>query len=442
MNLRNDRFRDHGHRLLEAEERLMVLFLALGAALGAALVFVFGRSLIQPLLELTRGVREVEQGRLDLQVPVRSTDEMGELAHAFNAMAERLKQNDRGFRARLLRAQRTTQLAINSFSDPVAVLGPSGQVELCNRSAEGLFGLKAGHDLIGSSLAGLQRLVPAVLEGQAHEPQGYSEALRVEVDGREKFILPRLLPVQDDRGRVVGVTLVLADVTGLRKLDEMKSGLLATVSHELKNPLTSLRMGAHLLTEEASGPLTPRQDAIVRSLRDNSERLHSILQDLLDLGRLDSGDLLHLELQPAELLLRGSLERVKADLTAKALTLDTEIHKDLPSVAVDPLRIGYVLSNLLDNAIKFSPRGSTLWVGARREGPGVRFWVQDSGPGIAPEYSNRVFERFFRAPGQAAGAGQGLGLAIAKELAELHGGSLQIEESPIGARFALYLPCT
>ena len=391
------------------------------------------------MLELTKGVRAIEEGRLDLAVPVRSADEMGQLASAFNAMAGRLRQHDRGFRARLMRAQRTTQLAINSFGDPVAVLGLSGQVELCNRSAEA-FGLTTGRSLEGGPLEWLARLVPPVLQGTAHEPQGYHEAFQSTVNGRERFILPRLLPVQDDGGRVVGVTLVLSDVTALRRLDEMKSGLLATISHELKNPMTSLRMGTHLMLEEGTGPVNTRQRALLTTLRDNADRLHTILEELLDLGRMESGDLLHLESRPADQLLLEALERVRPELLRWGLNLDTEIIRNLPRVAVDARRLSHVFSNLFDNAIKYSPVGSTIWVGARRSEAVVRFWVHDSGPGIPEAYRSRVFERFFRVPGQDVGQGTGLGLAIAKEVAQLHGGELQLEESAHGAKFVLILP--
>jgi signal transduction histidine kinase len=440
MNLRNTRFVDHGHSLLASGVRGLVLLLVLGAGLGVVLVLALGRSLVEPVLELTRGVRSVEQGRLDLNVPVRQEDEMGQLALAFNAMAERLRQHDRGFRARLLRAQRITQMAINSFSDPVAVLNPAGLVEICNRSAEALFGLKAGQSLAGGPLAGLQSLVPPVLAGSPHEPEGYDEAMRVTVGGKEKYVLPRLLPVQDDRGRVLGVTLVLADVTTLRKMDNMKSGLLATISHELKNPLTSLRMGAGLLLEDSLGPRTPRQEAILTSLRDNSERLHGILDELLELGRLQSGDLLHLESRPAGQLLKESIQRAQGDAATRGISVEVEIAKKLPAVAVDPRRISHVFSNLFENAVKFSPPGSTIWTGAERDGRSVRFWMQDSGPGVSEEFRSRIFERFFRAPGQPASHGQGLGLAIAREVAELHGGSLKLEDSAVGARFVLTLP--
>ena len=441
MNLRNARFRDHGRMLLLAEERWTTALLLVGAALATALVAALGRWILVPLLELTKGVRAVERGRLDLAVPVRSGDEMGELAAAFNDMAERLREHDRGFRARLLRSQRTTQLAINSFSDPVAVLGNGGLVEICNRSAERLFGLKAGSSLEGSPLAGLRQHLAQVLAGRAYEPQGYGEALRVSVSGRDKYILPRMLPVENQAGLVVGVTLVLADVTGLRKMDEMKSGLLATVSHELKNPLTSLRMGTHLLLEDALGPRTPKQEALLLSLRDNSERLHSILEELLDLGRMESGDLLSLESRPADALIREALDRARKDLTDRGLALGTEIVPGLPSVAADPRRLSHVFSNLLDNAMKHSPPGGTVWVGASREGrASVRFWVQDEGSGVPEAFRSRIFERFFRVPGQALGHGMGLGLAIAKEVAELHGGTLRLEDTVQGARFVLILP--
>jgi signal transduction histidine kinase len=441
LNLGNARFRGHDRDLLAAELRWMVLLLLAGVAVGVAFAVQTGRSLVDPVVALTQGVRELGLGRLDGQVAVTGDDELSELGRAFNAMARRLNDFERGFRAKLLRTQRTTQLAINSCSDPVAVFGLDHKVDLCNRAAEELFGLRPGACLEPGPLAALgPRLGLALEQAQAYEPAGYAAALRVERQGQERYILPRLQAVLDGQGRTVGAILVLADVTGLRRMDELKSGLLATVSHELKNPLTSLRMAAHLLQEDAEAGRTGRQAALLAALKENADRLHGVLDGLLDLGRLESGDLLRLEVRQAGELLEELLRPLAAALEAQGLSLERVVAPGLPAVAVDAGRLKHVFTNLLDNAARHSPAGGCLQVGAAQEAGGVRFWVQDSGPGVPPEFRSRVFERFFRVPGQAQGSGLGLGLAIARELVELHGGQLQLDPSPRGARFSMLLP--
>jgi len=435
LNLKNARFRNHGQNLLASEMRLMALLLIAGVAVAGAFLVRVGHSVVDPVLELTQGVRELSRGRLGGSVTAEGDDEVGQLGRAFNVMARRLSEYEQGFRAKLLRTRRTTQMAINSFSDAVAVLGMDHRVELSNRAAEHLFGLRPGQELEGGPLATLgAHLGPVLQEGVAYEPEGYSGALQLRLAGRDRDILPRLIPVKDGKGRIFGATLVLADVTARRKLDGMKRSLLATVSHELKNPLTGLRMAAHLLEEEFRAGRTGRQEALLATLKENAERLHDTLEGLLDLGRLESGDLLQLVQRPADAVLRELVDPMGPLVQGQGLALDMEVASPLPEVAADLTRLRHVFSNLLDNAARHSPPQGRISVGARLDGAGVRFWVQDDGPGIPKAYEARVFERFFRVPGQ------GLGLAIAREIVELHGGQLQLEASPKGARFSFVLP--
>jgi two-component system, NtrC family, sensor histidine kinase KinB len=441
LNLKNARFKDHGRKVLASEFQFMVLLLLAGVIGGVAFTLRMGRALVDPVLELTEGVRALGRGRLDGRVTVTGDDELGELGRSFNAMASRLRDLEQGFRAKLLRTQRTTQLAINSLSDPVAVLGLDRKVELCNPAAEKLFGLRLGEGFEDGPLAFLDVHVRPVLEqGQAYEPADYASAIQVQRQGKERYILPRLLPVKDPRGNIVGVTLVLADVTGLRKLDEMKNGMLSTVSHELKNPMTSLRMAVYLLGEDFEAGRAGRQADLLSTMKDNVERMHGVLEELLELGRLESGDLLRLEVKPAGELLREMLMPLRPALESQGYSLELLAEDALPPVAVDAGRLKLVFSNLLDNAARHSPPKGKLTVGAIQEGTGVRFWVQDQGPGVPKVFERRIFERFFRVPGQSQGTGLGLGLAIACEITELHGGHLQLDPVRRGARFSFLLP--
>jgi NtrC-family two-component system sensor histidine kinase KinB len=444
VNLANfSRYRGRGSQLAANANRWMSFLLLMGMLLSVVAMIVLGRAVLKPIQQLMLSAREIEKGNLDLTLEVQSADELGQLAEAFNSMAGHLREFRRSDQAKLLRTQKTTQMAINSFSDPVAVLSASGEMELCNRAAENLFGLRSGHYLSQSSLKHLEKYVPRVLEsGQAYEPRGYNEAIQIFQDGREKFVLPRLLPVLDEKDRVVGVTLVLVDVTGLRKMDEMKTDLLSTVSHELKTPLTSVRMITHLLLEKSLGPLTEKQEEMLNTARDDSNRLHNILEDLLDLGRLQAGkDILQLRPQAAGRLIEDAVELLKVELKDKNLRLEMVVEPALQEVAIDPQRIGHVFSNLFGNAIKYSPVGGVIRIGARMKEGNVCFWIQDSGPGISEAYKTRIFERFFRVPDQTVVQGAGLGLAIAKEIVEMHGGQIMVEsQAGRGAIFSFELP--
>ena len=201
-------------------------------------------------------------------------------------------------------------------------------------------------------------------------PHSFDEAFCCRMKGVEKFLLPRVLSDARNReGAVFGVAVVLQDVTRFRLLDAAKSDLVATVSHELKSPLTSVRMALHLLLEGTSGPLTPTQDELARTARDDAERLLRILNDLLDLGRLERGDagLRREDVAPAELV-RAMVDESAEMAAAKRLTLETAVDRELPAVFVDPQRISHVFSNLMTNAIKYSPRDGRIVVRASRFG--------------------------------------------------------------------------
>jgi signal transduction histidine kinase len=383
---------------------------------------------LKPIRALRQSAQEIEKGNLDLSLQVRSRDELGQLAEAFNAMAARLREFRRSDQARLLRTQRTTQTAINSLPDAIAVLGQDGTVEMSNEPAVDLFGIKPGVRANSLGLPWLGPLVEKVVrEARPSHPQSYEGAVQVFREGRESFYLPHAIPLLDEAGSVNGVTLVLADVTDLRRLDETKSDLLFTVSHELKTRLTSVRMAVHLLLDEKVGALDNRQVELLVAAREDSEHLHRIIEGLLDIARIRSGRM-KMEAVPLdadELVLRA-VEDFQHAFQDKGVKLLQELPPELPKVMADPSRIPLVLDNLLSNALKFTAAGGEAKVSAAAEGDWVRFRVRDSGKGIAEGDLPRVFERFYRGEKEEETGGAGLGLAIAKEIVEAHGGVIEV----------------
>lgn len=424
--------------------RLLFVLSGIGVALAIIVTAVMGRSILQPVQALTRSAREIEQGNLDLVVQVQSHDELHQLAEAFNSMTSKLREYRRTNRAKLVRTQQTTQLAINSLPDAVAILSPDGVVEMANKSAQKLFLMAPDAHVTSLGSPWLQDLYARTRRDlSAVEPRGYESAIQVlDEKGGERFFLPHAVPILDEDQQLLGVTVVLADVTHLRRLDEMKSSMLAVVSHELKTPLMSIRMGVHLLLEECVGPLTSKQNDLLVAMRDDSGRLGQIVENLLDMGRIESGRAL-MEFHPEmpDRLIAEATEQMSAAYHEKGVELAVEAAEDLPKVSADRDRVQLIFSNLLSNALRFTPPGGMVRVSADREGEFVRFSVTDMGPGIAPEYQERIFERFFRVPGQPKGSGAGLGLAIAREVVQAHGGTIRVEAADgQGSRFRFTLP--
>ncbi len=370
INLQNMVKEDGQIRKSTATARTMMYALTgVGVLFAIVFIVVLGRRMLQPLTSLTKSAREIERGNLDLVVKVRSKDEVGELAEAFNSMAARLREFRRTDRAKLFRTQRTTQLSVNSLPDGVAIIGPDGVVELANDAGQQIFGLKPDLPLSSVGTPALAELYrKAVSERRPIQAKGYDSAIQI-FNGQERFYLPTAVPILDEERNLVGVTLVLADVTNLRKLDEMKSGMLSVVSHELKTPLTSIRMATHLMLEEKIGVLNPKQQELLTAAREDADRLYQIIENLLDLGRLEAGRaLIEMRRMRPEMLISTAIDDAIAGYRDKGVTLDHEVAGDTPDVMADPERLNHVFSNLLNNALAHTTAGGSVKVTAAADG--------------------------------------------------------------------------
>jgi NtrC-family two-component system sensor histidine kinase KinB len=418
---------------------LLILGLTIALLITFFASFKLGKSILRPIQTLTNAAREIGQGNLEQTVPVISSDELGELAVTFNKMAAQLNTYRQSTTEQIIRLHRTMESALASFSDPVFIMDREGRIELSNRAAEELSARLA---LDGALPPKLATAVAEVLQqDQDFLPDSFDEVLTWRINGQECSFLPRLHIMRETDGRPVGVAVVLHDVTRFRLLDDAKTNLVGTVSHELKTPLTSVRMVLHMLHEKSLGPLNKSQTELVETARKDSERLLRMLDALLDIARLEAGAsrLTREAIAPAELV-SGIVEEVRRTATAQGFELKTELAADLPSVLVDRQQIGHVFHNFITNALKHSPPGGKITVAATRLGSrSIQFSVRDEGPGIAVEYQARLFDRFFRVPGQAR-SGVGLGLSIAREIIVAHGGRVGLHSVPgTGSEFFFVL---
>jgi NtrC-family two-component system sensor histidine kinase KinB len=438
LNLNNMVAADGQVKQRASQTRTAMLFLLfVGIGMGVGFTVLAGPAILRPIASLTRSVREIQQGNLDLVVNVRSQDEIGQLGETINQMAASLREFRRSDQAHLLRAQRSTQLALDSLSEAVAICNPAGKIELANDAAQHLFGLVPESTVDETGNEKITQMFWRVCRNERpYRPKGYEGAIQIFIKEEEHFFLPQAIPIFDQERQLVGVTLMLTDVTRLRHLDEVKTGLISTVSHELKTPLTSIRLAIHILLNEKLGPLSHQQMELLVTARDDSDRLYRVIEDLLDISRIESGEA-EIKLQPVnvEELVVQATDRVRSRFLEHKITLDLNVAPDVPRVLADPTRLQLVFDNLLSNALKYTPMGGEVTVTANPEDGMVRFAVADTGIGIAPEFLPRVFEKFFRVPGQEQ-ISSGLGLTIAKEIVEAHGGAIEVASQPgKGARF-------
>ncbi len=421
-----------------------VMLGALLAAAGAASVIalVLSRSILAPIRAVTLSARAMSQGDYDQVVPVTSRDELGQLADTFNGMARTLRDYRQAGTARLVRAQQTAQATIDSFPDPVVVVDPSGAVERANPAARRILGVVPTDARIPwvAPLPLREPLIDVLGGRENYLPSGSQQAMSLRDNGQERFYLPRVLGIGGHHGPL-GAAVVLQDVTKFRLVDQLKSDMVATVSHELKTPLTSIQMAVHLLLEELVGPLGPKQVELLLAARQDADRLLTMVNDLLDLTRIEQGQvMLDLHPEPAATLARAAVGRFEAQAQDQGITLTVEATPELPPVLVDAERITHVFDNLISNALQHTGRGKTVRLTAAFVGSFVEFAVADSGEGIAPGHLPRVFERFYRVPGGRPG-GAGLGLAIAREVVVGHNGQIEVASKPgHGTTFTFRLP--
>ncbi len=362
-------------------------------------------------------------------------------------MAERLENYDRMNVERIVYEKSKTEAIIESLEDGVVLIDSDGIVAHINEVAALIMGIEPA-DALGSRFDDLSSNHPhyiRVRDSIRNLSKAETEVTRVEVQlhirGRDHSYVLKPVPLRQE-GRALGTLLILQDVTYLRDQDRARTNLVATLSHELRTPLTSLALLAELLRREEES-LTPKQRDVLRAILEEAARMKQLADNLLNLAR---GQIPLIAVQRVTL----DLEKIVEDVTQrfaiqaqeKRIRIVTRVEK-LPEMQGDPVKLSWVISNLIGNALRYTPEGGTIGVAARPCGENLaNLEVSDSGPGIPPEIRDHVFERFaqYGANGYSSGSA-GLGLAIVKDIVEAHGGRIFVESNNgHGSRFVVQLP--
>ena len=385
-------------------------------------------------------------GDLDSVVDVRAGDEIGDLAVQFNAMAARVRELRQSDLGKILVAQQTAEATVDSLYDPVIVTDAAGRVQRINRAAEVLFG--PADTVLGKPLQNVAtdpRLAAAVADVlESARPVASEETAAIvplRVDGIERSFRQRTTPMRDADGALVGAVILLEDITHLRELDRLKSEFIAGASHELRTPLTSFEMGVHLLLEGSLGDLSAKQRELLVMCRDDALRLDTLVKQLLDLSKIESGEAppQFARVNPGELI-GDAVEPLRRQADAKGLTLHIDAPADLPEIAADRGQVERVITNLVTNAIRATDAGATIEISAALRNGLVAISVRDTGRGIPHDYLDRIFEPFVQVPNAPAG-GAGLGLSISRRIIQAHGGQLAVRSHVgQGTTFTFTLP--
>jgi NtrC-family two-component system sensor histidine kinase KinB len=425
------------------------LLLALGLALGVPEAAVGG------LRKLSASIAYAAQGNFSATIPVESRDEFGQVARAFNDLLVHLNAFRNTNLAEVLTERHRVASIVETLDEAVLLLNEAGVVLVANPPACALLGLPEAL-VVGQPTEKLAEMAPVMaallpLLPDAGARPAEAQPLTLTVRGEEQHY--RLLvhqavsfnPVREQM-EFVGTIVALHNVSEFKRLDQAKSNFLATVSHELKTPLSTINFHLKLLHDQRVGPLTAEQQELVVALKQETQRLLQLTGNLLDVSRLEAGAIpLHAQRTAVAELVAAATAPLRLQLTPKRLALDVDVPADLPPVRADLEKTAWVLLNLLVNAVRYSPEAGRIALRAAPtpDGRAVQLSVQDHGPGIAPEDQARIFQRFVQGPAAAGDAprGSGLGLSISHDFITSQGGQLGVHSTPgAGSTFFFTLP--
>jgi two-component system, NtrC family, sensor histidine kinase KinB len=441
MSNANDQAR---HRANTAYQNMFLVIL-ISAIMAILYSYLTHKWVLRPIKRLIESANDIGAGNLEIVLEEGAKDEIGRLSKTFNKMVSALRQVRDVDRKNLLRTRRATEEVFKSLPTAIAILDLDGKVEVSTEIAIKQFKLKPG---VIAAEQGFEWLKPMlkealnknrIIEGDIN--RGYIQRF---IENQEYFFQPMVIPILTDVGKdePAGFAVILKDMTQLHEQMELKRGVVSTVSHQLKTPLTSLRMSVYLLLEEKIGSLNEKQVELLLAARDDSNRLVSILNDLLDLNRIESGKS-NLSIKPVSprIFVLEAIEPIHIDTRDRGITFQNRVSDELPDVMADSQKILHVFSNLFSNALRFTSPGGSITLGAVQEQDHVKFYVKDTGSGISYEHIDHIFEPFYRVPGQDEKTGIGLGLAIVKEIIRAHGGEVGVESEPgKGSTFYFTIP--
>ncbi|QPN45360.1 PAS domain-containing protein [Priestia aryabhattai] len=396
----------------------------------------------QPIEALAKAADQLGQGNFDVTLPVSQAIEVNQLTRRFGLMAEALRKHQETNVDELLAGQQRLQAVLDSIDDGLLIIDRQGNLEHLNPVAQRQLGWS--NNRLGSPLVEalqrpeLEQQLRQVLRGGSLDRP--PEDLSIEVDEESRLLSYSLTPVSHPQGPILGAVMVLHDVTEQRAFERVRSEFVLRASHELRTPVTGMHMAFGLLRERVKFPPEARENDLLETIGEEMQRLTQLINDLLNFSRYQSG-LQKLELAPCaidELLERAQI-RFSEQASVKQIELIKALEPPLPRIQADIAQLDRVLDNLLHNAIRHTGSGGRIRLHARRHAERVIISVEDNGEGIAYGQQGRIFEPFVQVGRKKGGAG--LGLALCKEIVQLHGGRMGVFSRPgQGTQFYMALP--
>ena len=408
-------------------------------------------NIANPITELSESIRQIAAKNYSRRVRFDRRDEFGQLGQSFNAMAEKLEEYDDSNLARLLIEKKRTEALINNMHEPVIGLDQKGIVLFANQEAIKIIGLSMS-EMIGRTvqeLSGRNDLIRTLTRQTETGSEGVAKEgnlLKIYADEKESYFEKEMIDISivptGEKERVcIGKVILLKNITPFKELDSAKTNFIATVSHELKTPISSIKMSLQLLQSPSIGAINGEQAQLIESIREDSERLLKITGELLNMSQVETGNIqLNIQTAQPEAIWHYALDAVRFQAEQKKIALAAHIEPGLPAVRADLEKTAWVLINFLTNAIRYSGEDSEIAISLASSERQVSFSVTDYGQGIDEKYREKIFNRYFQVPGSQK-SGTGLGLAISKEFIEAQGGEIGVE-SELGAGSTFFFRLT
>jgi NtrC-family two-component system sensor histidine kinase KinB len=422
---------------------LVASLIAVGLAIFASAQFT--KSLVEPAERLTETVRNIGRGRLDLKIDVLTNDEFGELSREFNKMTERLRKFEELNIEKILEEKQKSETLVQNISDAIIVCDKQNRVILINDAARKLFDVKKenveGFDF---SEIILDEKIRNIFNHPKSTLQPQQPYLLLKTDGKDVYVRPKVSEIPLPGGETLGNVLILQDVTQFRDLDRMKSEFMATVSHEFRTPLTSINMSVDILIQEIVGTLNKEQKDLLQSTKQDAERLTKLVRELLELSKLESGKFqIRHELISVNEVISETVKPILLPFKEKSVELKMNLSDNLPKIMADRQQLGWVISNLINNALRYSYKDGLVQISTELSGNNIVVKVHDNGKGISRENIGKIFDKFVQVKEsmETTPGSVGLGLAIAKEIVEAYGGNISVEsEINKGSIFTFTIP--
>ena len=419
---------------------------ATAAGIGLGFSLLLTRRIVNPLTEMTTATEKIASGDYDIALQVKSKDELGMLARGITTMSQKLK----AFRdlnvGRVIVEKQRSDAIVQSIADGIIVVDSKFKIIAINPIAANIANVKSmlatnNHFLdVFDNRTLYQHLRQTAETGKS--PQLEDDILTIQREQHTQYYKFAITPVVTEAEEVVGAILLLQDVTKLKELDNLKSEFVATASHELRTPLTGMAMSLNLLVETTEGKLSESESELLDTAVEDVERLRGLVNDLLDLSKIESGKLkLDFVDVGVNFLLDKAVSALNIQAEQKQVTLAKQPLSEDIKINADANKIIWVLTNLIANALRYSESGKEIKIGAASRNSWIEMYVTDRGAGIPIEYQGKIFDKFVQVETEKDVGGSGLGLAICKEMVQAHGGRIWVDSTVgEGSTFTFTIP--